>query len=158
MAYEHRSLADFEPNPDKPGRRFELSPELGIEAYNLNVAVLEPGEHLSQNAYHYHENQRELYYAVAGRCRIEVDDGSFDVTEDEVAVFEPGTNHLVHNPFDDSCKLIAIGSPPEDRYPVHQVQSFDALIAERYGGVPTEGGGSLGERSESNGDADADGG
>jgi mannose-6-phosphate isomerase-like protein (cupin superfamily) len=133
MAYEHRSLSDVEPNSDKPGRRFELSSELGIEAYNLNIAVLEPGERLSENAYHYHENQRELYYTVAGRCRIEVDDGSFDVAEDEVAAFEPGVEHLVHNPFDESCKIVAIGSPPEGRYPVHQVQGFEDLMAERYG-------------------------
>lgn len=132
MAYEHRSLGEFDPNPEKPGRRWELSPELGIEAYNLNIAVLEPDERLSQNAYHYHENQRELYYTVSGHYRIETDDGSFDVTEDEVAVFEPGVNHLVHNPFDESCKLIAIGDPPDGRYPVHQVQSFDDLLTERY--------------------------
>jgi mannose-6-phosphate isomerase-like protein (cupin superfamily) len=111
MSYEHRSLSAFEPNPEKPGRRFELSPELGIDLYNLNVAVLEPGERLSENAYHYHENQRELYYTVSGRCRIEVDDGSFDMAKDDVAVFEPGANHLVHNPFEKACKLIAIGDP-----------------------------------------------
>ncbi len=132
MAYEHRSVEEFEANPEKPGRRFELSPELSIESYNLNVAILEPGERLSENAYHYHENQRELYYTISGCCRIEVDDGSFDATEDDVVLFEPGVNHLVHNPFDEPCKLIAIGDPPDGRYPVHQVQDFDALLAERY--------------------------
>ena len=132
MAYEHRSLSEFESTPEKPGRRFELSPELGIEAYNLNIAVLEPGERLSENAYHYHEHQRELYYTVAGRCRVEVDDGSFDVTEDDVVVFESGVTHLVHNPFDEPCKLVAIGDPPEGRHPVQQVQRFDDLLAERY--------------------------
>lgn len=132
MAHEHHSVEEFEPNPEKPGRRFELSPELGIDSYNLNVAVLEPGECLSENAYHYHENQRELYYTIAGHCRIEVDDGSFDMAEDDVVVFEPGANHLIHNPFEESCKLIAIGDPPDGRYPVHQVQRFEALLAERY--------------------------
>lgn len=134
MPYKYRSLTEFEPNPEKPGKRWELSPELGIGSYNLNVAVLEPGERLSQTAYHYHENQRELYYPVAGRCRIEVDDGSFDVTEDEVALFEPGVNHLIHNPFDEPCKIIAIGDPPDGRHPVHQVQSFEDLLDERYEG------------------------
>ena len=141
MAYEHRSLEEFEPNPEKPGCRWELSPELGIEAYNVNVAVLGPGERLSQNAYHYHENQRELYYTVSGHCRVEVDDGSFDVAEDDVVVFAPGVNHLVHNPFDEPCKLIAIGDPPDGRNPVYQVQSFDDLLTERYDGDPDAGGG-----------------
>jgi uncharacterized cupin superfamily protein len=140
MVYEHRSLAEFEPNPEKPGRRFELSPELGIEEYNLNIAVLEPGEHLSENAYHYHENQTELYYPVTGCCRIEVDDGSFDMTDDEVAVFESGDAHLVYNPFDEPCKIVAIGSPPDGRYPVHQVRSFENLISERYGDDCDSGG------------------
>lgn len=132
--YEHRSLDELEPNPEKPGRRWELSPVLGIDEYNVNVAVLEPNERLSQNAYHYHENQREFFYVADGRCRVEVDDGSFDATEDEVVFFEAGVAHLIHNPFDAPCKLVAIGSPPDGRYPVHQVQSYEDLLAERYGG------------------------
>ena len=133
--FERRSLADLETNPEKPGRRWELSPQLGITDYNLNVAVLAPGERLSQNAYHYHENQEEVYYVIEGRVRVEVEDGSFDLAADEVLRFEPGAPHLLHNPFDERCRLIAIGSPPEGRYPVEQVQSYEDLLAERYDGV-----------------------
>ena len=131
--YEHRSLSELEPNPEKPGRRWELSPALGVEDYNLNVAVLEPGERLSRNAYHNHENQEEVYYVVAGRCRVEAEDGSFDAGTDDAVRFEAGVNHLFHNPFDEACKLVAIGSPPEGRYPVHRVQGYEELLAERYG-------------------------
>lgn len=131
--YEHRSLADLETHPEKPGRRWELSPQLGLEAYNVNVAVIEPNERLSQNAYHYHENQDEFYYVVEGRCRVEVDDGGFDVVTDDVLAVDRGVNHLLHNPFDEPCKLIAIGSPPDGRRPVHQVQGYEELLAERYG-------------------------
>jgi hypothetical protein len=45
--YEHRSLDELETNPEKPGRRWELSAQLGIEGYNVNVAVVAPGERLS---------------------------------------------------------------------------------------------------------------
>lgn len=131
--YEHCSLADIETNPEKPGQRWELSPELGIGAYNFNVARLEPDERLSQNAYHYHENQEEFYYVVSGRCRVEVDDGSFDMASDDVLRVERGVNHLLYNPFEATCKLVVIGSPPDGRYPVHQVQRFEELLEERYG-------------------------
>ncbi|WP_101295620.1 cupin domain-containing protein [Halegenticoccus soli] len=116
----------------KPGTRWEVSPQLGIDAYNYNVAVLAPGERLSQNAYHYHERQAEFFHVLEGRCRVEVPDDSFDLGRDEVVLFEPNTVHLLHNPFDRPCRLVAVGSPPDGRYPVHQVQSYEELLAERY--------------------------
>jgi mannose-6-phosphate isomerase-like protein (cupin superfamily) len=132
--YDHRSITELDVNPAKPGRRWELSPQLGIADYNFNVAVLEPGERLSQNAYHYHENQEEFYYVVDGRCRVEVEDEFFDAVTDDAVRFDRGVSHMLHNPYDDPCKLVAIGSPPEGRYPVQQVQSYEELLAERYGG------------------------
>ena len=67
-------------NDEKPGSRWEVSPPLGIEAYNYNVAVLESGERLSQNAFHYHEHQSEFFHVVEGKCRVETVDDSFDLT------------------------------------------------------------------------------
>lgn len=132
--YEHRSLRELDMNPDKPGRRWEVSPQLGIGDYNVNVAVLVPGERLSQNAYHYHDEQEEFYYVADGRCRVEVEDGSFDAETDDVVRFDETVPHMLHNPFDDPCKIVAIGSPPEGRRPVHQVQSYEELLANRYDG------------------------
>lgn len=130
--YERAALSKLEPNPRKPGERWELSPALGIPEYNYNVAVIGPGTRLSQNAYHYHENQREFFHVVDGRCRVEVEAGSFDLTADEVVLFEPGVPHLLHNPYDAPCKVVAVGSPPAGRYPVEQVQSYEDLLADRY--------------------------
>jgi uncharacterized cupin superfamily protein len=133
MSYEHHHLEEFETNAEKPGRRWELSPQLGIEAYNFNVAVLEPGQALSESGYHYHEDQREFFYVVDGRCQLEVEDGAVRLREDEVAHFDAGVVHLLHNPFDEPAKVVAIGSPPDGRYPVHQVESAESLLRERYG-------------------------
>lgn len=135
--YKHRSLRELDVNPDKPSRRWEVSPQLGIGDYNFNVAILEPGERLSQNAYHYHDEQKEFYYVVDGRCRVEVEDGSFDAETDDVVRFDEAVPHMLHNPYDDSCKIVAIGSPPEGRRPVHQVQSYRELLADRYGDDPS---------------------
>ncbi len=132
QGYSRTSLDEGAVNPEKPGRRWEVSPVLGVEGFNYNVAVLEAGERLSQNAYHYHENQAEFFHVIEGRCRVEVDDDSFDVERDDVINFEAGVNHLLHNPFESDCRLVAIGFPQEGRYPVHQVQSFEDLLAERY--------------------------
>lgn len=133
--YDHASLDDLETNPEKPGRRWELSPQLGIDAFNFNVAVLEPGERLSQSHYHYHEDQEEFFYVATGRCRAEVADGSVDLGTDDVIVFESGEAgvHVLHNPYDEPCKIVAVGWPPEGRHPAHQVRRLDDLLEERRG-------------------------
>jgi uncharacterized cupin superfamily protein len=131
--YHHGTLDDFETNPEKPGRRWELSPPLGIDAYNFNVAILAPGDPLSQSGYHYHESQAELFYVIEGRCRVEIEDGGFTLDTDGVVHFAAGVTHLLHNPFDEPCKVVAVGSPPEGRYPVHQVASAEELLDRRYG-------------------------
>jgi uncharacterized cupin superfamily protein len=137
-SYDHRSLDDVEANPDKPGRRWELSPALGLDGYNFNVAVLGPGESLSENGYHYHETQQEFVYVVDGRCQVEVEDGSFRLDADEVVRFDEGAVHLLHNPFEAPAKLVAVGSPSDGRYPVHQVATAAALLRERYGTATPE--------------------
>jgi uncharacterized cupin superfamily protein len=121
--------SDRTPREDKPGQRWELSSALGIDAFNLNVAILEPGERLSQNHFHYHENQEELVYVASGRCRIEVADDGFVAEENDVVRFDAGPDgvHLVHNPFDEPCRVVAIGWPPEGRYPVERVATLDEL-------------------------------
>lgn len=126
-------LEENESRSDKPGNRWELSPELDIDDFNLNVAILESGERLSQNHFHYHERQAELIHVAAGRCRVEVADTRFVAEQGDTVRFEPGPGgvHLVHNPFDDLCRLVAIGWPPEGRYPVKMVKTRDELLTER---------------------------
>ena len=122
--WEHLQLGEHQTHPEKPGKRWELSPELGIDAFNFNVAVLERGERLSQNHFHYHENQKELFYAASGTCRVETWEESFTLEENEVVAFSEGKDgaHVLHNPFDEPCRLVAIGWPTDGRYPVHQLQ------------------------------------
>lgn len=129
--YERAALSDIEANPEKPSQRWEISPQLGIQGYNFNVAVLEPSERLSQTAFHYHENQEEFFYVIDGECRVETENESFNLSRDEMVVFREGAVHLLHNPFDEPCKLIAIGYPADGRRPVHLVKSYRELLEER---------------------------
>lgn len=133
--HHHTSLSVLDPAPEKPGRRWELSPRFGIEGCNVNVAVLAPGERLSQSHYHYHENQRECVYVASGRCRAEVADGRLDLETDDVVTFEAGPTgaHVLYNHTDEPCKLLALGWPPEGRHPVEQVSTLETLLEERYG-------------------------
>lgn len=132
------ALDAVEPNPEKPGRRWELSPPLGIEAFNLNLAELVPGERLSQNHYHYHEHQHEAFLPIDGDCRVETADGGFTLGPSEAVRFAAGESgaHVIHNPFDRSCTLIAIGWPADGRYPVHRLAETAELLAERYRDPP----------------------
>lgn len=127
--WKHVTLDDLETNREKPGNRWEASPALGIDAFNFNIAVLEQGERLSQNHFHYHENQQELFYVVTGACRVETWDETFTLSEDEIVSFEKGEKgaHVLHNPFEESCKLAAIGWPQDGRYPVHQLETTAAV-------------------------------
>ncbi|AUV83627.1 cupin domain-containing protein [Salinigranum rubrum] len=131
--WQRLRLQDHETRADKPGQRWELSPLLDIEAFNLNVAVLEPGERLSQNHFHYHDDQEELIHVSDGRCRVEVADDRFVAEPGDTVRFAAGPEgvHLVHNPFDRPCRLVAIGWPPEGRRPVTQVRTSEELLAER---------------------------
>lgn len=131
--WTHLGVEELDQRPDKPGRRWELSPELGIDAFNLNVAVLDPDERLSQNQFHYHETQQELVYVATGRCQVEVAEDRFVAEANDIVRFDAGKKgvHLVHNPFEDPCRLVAIGWPPEGRRPVEQVETLSELLADR---------------------------
>lgn len=139
--YTIRSRDELEPRPDRPGRRWELSPELGVGAFNFNIAVVDPGGRLSKNHYHYHEDQAELCYVVRGRRRVEVSDGGHALGPGDVITFEAGESgvHVLHNSYDEPCEVIAMGWPPEGRYPVEMVRETEELLRERYGeAVPTD--------------------
>lgn len=128
--YVTRSLADLSPNPDKPARRYEVSPSLGIDGYNFNVAFLEPGEGLAKSGFHYHEEQEEFFYVLEGRCRVELEEGSIDLDADEMILFEPETPQFIHNPFDERTKLVGIGYPPEAHHPSHTLRSAAEMLEE----------------------------
>jgi len=131
--WTHVDLTALEPNPDKPGTRLALSPALGIEAFNLNVATLGTDERLSENHFHYHETQQELFLVVEGRCRVETDQEAFEMGPEEAVAFDAGRAgaHVIHNPFDAPCRLVAIGWPQDGRYPVHQLLTVDELRESR---------------------------
>ncbi|MDX1745726.1 MAG: cupin domain-containing protein [Halobacteriales archaeon] len=130
--FTHASLTDLMTNPDKPGTRWEVSPQLGIMGYNFNVAVLEPGDRLSQNAFHAHANQEEFFFVVSGRCRVETATDSFDCNADEMVLFRRGAVHLLHNPYEEPCRSVAIGYPATGRRPVESVADVETLLKERY--------------------------
>ncbi|KYH25449.1 cupin domain protein [Halalkalicoccus paucihalophilus] len=123
--WQHVSLSDLATNPEKPGERWELSTELGIEAFNFNVAILEADDRLSQNHFHYHENQQELFFVVEGRCRVETTEEGFEMGVDEAVAFEKGEAgaHVIYNPFEEPCRVVAVGWPADGRYPVHQLET-----------------------------------
>lgn len=130
--FTHVSLTDLVTNPEKPGRRWEVSPQLGIGGYNFNVAELESGERLSQSAYHAHESQEEFFFVIDGQCRVETATDSFDCGPNEMVLFRRGAVHVLHNPYAEPCRLIAIGHPAAGRRPVESVREFEALLEERY--------------------------
>jgi mannose-6-phosphate isomerase-like protein (cupin superfamily) len=130
-AYERTALTELTPTPEKPAERFEITAALGLSGYNFNVAVLDAGERLPQSGLHYHDAQEEFFYVVDGRCRVELADESVDLDRDEMIVIRPGTAQMIHNPFGEQCKLIAIGYPPEGHATAEIVKPAEEVLAER---------------------------
>lgn len=130
--YTHATLADIPVAPDKPASRHEVSKALGIDGYNLNITVLEPAERHPHSGLHYHEAQEEFFYVMTGRCRVETESDSIDLGADEMVVFRPGTAQMIHNPFDSTAKILAIGYPADKHQPAEIVQAAEDLLAERY--------------------------
>jgi len=106
------------------------------ESGDVAGASSHPGERLAQNADHDHENQTEFIYVAADRCRVDVEDGPFDCGRNETVYFEAGAAHLLYNPFEEPCTILATGEHPEGRYPVESIKFHENLLAERYGSDP----------------------
>lgn len=130
--YEQANLSDIPVNEDKPATRHEVSKTLGIDGYNLNVAIIEPSERMPQSGLHSHEAQEEFFYVMQGRCRVELESDAVDLDSDDMILFHPGTAQMIHNPFETPVKLMAIGYPADKHQPADIVQSAEDLLAERY--------------------------
>ena len=91
------------------GLEYQDSP-LGIRIYEA-----EPGEQLPL-AYHYHDEQVEVFYVIEGQLHVETPEGEFVVETDTLFVVEPGSPHRAHNPegADASVRVLAIGAPTVD--------------------------------------------
>lgn len=72
-----------------------------------------PGEQLPL-AYHYHDQQEEVFYVLSGTLHVETPDEEFVLGPDELFAVEPESPQWAYNPegADEAVTVLAIGVPP----------------------------------------------
>jgi len=115
MGYHVVDPSDVEPAPDRPSTQRPIADHVGLDRVAVNRYEIGPGER-GPLAYHYHEEQEEVFYVAAGDLHVRTPDGEYVVEAGEFFVAEPDHPHLAYNPedADRTVRAIAIGAPRVD--------------------------------------------
>lgn len=113
MPYHVVDPADVEPMPDRPSETRSISDAVGLEKLGLRRYDVAPGERIPVSGLHYHDEQEEVFYVVAGELRVETPDREYVVPADHFFVAEPGSPHRAFNAPDatENALVIAMGAP-----------------------------------------------
>ena len=104
---------------DRPTDVRSLSVAAGYDyqdsALGLRVYELDPGE-MSGLAYHYHDEQVEVFYVLDGRLHVETPDGEIVVEAGQALFVDPESPQRAYNPddADSAVRVLAIGAPSVD--------------------------------------------
>lgn len=110
MGYHHVGVAGIDPASDRPNSKRSSADTPGLENGAVNRYEAEPGEEIPL-AYHYHDDQEEVFYVLSGTATFDTEDGQLEVGAGEAIRFEPGEYQHGHNETDDPVVALAIGAP-----------------------------------------------
>jgi len=115
MGYHHVDVDALDPAPDRPSVQRSVSDAAGLDRLGLHRYEAEPGEAIPL-AYHYHDEQEEVFYVLAGTLAVETPDRTYEVGADEAFVVEPGSPQRAYNPetADERVVALAVGAPAVD--------------------------------------------
>ena len=102
---------------DKPciaRTKFLLGDVFGLSQFGVNLAVLEPGAWSSQR--HWHENEDEFIYVLAGEIVLSDDTGDHLLTPGMCAGFKAGNGngHCLKNLTDKPVQYLEVGTRATD--------------------------------------------
>lgn len=118
------STVGLEPIRWQHGERFAGS-ELplgdlgGGTQIGVNLVELPPGK--QSCPLHYHMREEEHFYVLAGRCVLRIDDARHPMAPGDYVCFPAGMRvaHCFENPYDEACRIFAIGSRLADEIAVY---------------------------------------
>jgi uncharacterized cupin superfamily protein len=115
MGYHHVDVGAIEPTPDRPSTQRSLSGAAGLDQLGAHVYEVDPGEQIPL-AYHYHDQQEELFYVLSGSLAVETPDEIFSVDADEAFVVEPESPQRAFVPesADEPARALVVGAPAVD--------------------------------------------
>jgi len=114
MGYHVIDPEELEPEPDRPSEMRYVSEAAGLENVGLRVYAVEPGEEIPLSGLHYHDEQEEVFYVLAGVLSVETPERIHSVAAGQFFVAEPGSAHRAHNAADveETLRVIGLGAPP----------------------------------------------
>jgi len=106
------------PLADDDGReasRRSISGEVGLQHLGAHHYEAEPGETIPL-AYHYHDEQEELFVVQSGTLSVETPEETLTVTAGEVLAVEPNSPQRAFNAPDatEPVNVLGIGAPNVD--------------------------------------------
>lgn len=115
MGYHHIAVEDIEATPERPCTQRSISRAAGLDNLGANVYEVAPGEQIPL-AYHYHDDQEEVFYVSSGTLHVETPGETFEVGADEVFVVEPDSPQRAFVPqsADEAVRAFVVGAPAVD--------------------------------------------
>jgi uncharacterized cupin superfamily protein len=112
MGYHHVDPAEVNPTPDRPSVQRAISDAAGLTNVAVNRYEAEPGEAIPL-AYHYHDDQEEVFYVLAGTLVVETPEETYEVDADEVFAVEPESPQYASAAADagGTTEVLAVGAP-----------------------------------------------
>lgn len=91
----------------------EISRCIGAQALGYNVRRLPAGA--KSGPMHYHLNQEEFFYVIAGRCHLERPTETIELRAGDFVAFPPGEQgtHTLSNQSDAPCEVLCVSNLPE---------------------------------------------
>jgi mannose-6-phosphate isomerase-like protein (cupin superfamily) len=86
-----------------------VTPRIGSTAMDVHVNRLHPGA--APGPYHIHTNSENVYYVLAGRLLVRLDDVEAELAPGDAAFIPPGVPHSATNAGDEDAVLIEIYAP-----------------------------------------------
>jgi mannose-6-phosphate isomerase-like protein (cupin superfamily) len=113
MGYTVVDSGAVSPADGRPCELRRLSAAADVSAVAINRYRAEPGEQLPL-AYHYHDEQEEVFYVLSGSLAVETPEGTHHVDSGSLFAATPGSPHRAHNPADadGAVEVLAVGAPP----------------------------------------------
>lgn len=124
MGYHVIDSESVDPTPDRPCVQRALGDAAELENVAVNLYEVEPGEQIPL-AYHYHDEQEELFYVLSGELHVETPEGELVAAAEDLLVVEPDSPQRAFNPADatETLRTLAVGSPSVDD--VHPYDTSD---------------------------------
>ncbi|NIS28805.1 MAG: cupin domain-containing protein [Actinobacteria bacterium] len=115
MGYHVVDPAALEEHDDRPASVKSISAAAGLDTLGLRRYRAAPGQQIPL-AFHYHDEQEEAFYVLAGELHVETPVETFVVPAGRAFCVEPGNPHRAFNPADAGTDLevLAMGAPSVD--------------------------------------------